>query len=113
MHRHPHRYIQAFTKHTDILIPYQTHTYHRHAQTTYTHSPHWHIHTPTHIFIFTHSNLKELALNSKTEKQHQVNSVGFFKKRTHEKGRKKWWWVDKGAMREGMVVSLKTHYMHV
>lgn len=70
--RHPHRYIQTFIKHTDILIPYQIHTYHRHAETTYTHTPHWHIHTPTHIFIFTHSNLKELALNSETWKQHQV-----------------------------------------
>lgn len=48
IHRHPHRYIQAFTKHTDILIPYQTHTYHTHAQTTYIYP---HIYSYLHIPI--------------------------------------------------------------
>lgn len=38
----------------------------------------------------------------------------FFLKKEHMKlGEKTWWWVDKGAISEEMMVDLKTHYMHV
>lgn len=72
--------------HIDIykhLQNIQTYLYHiKHIHIKDMHRPHTHppplaYNTPTHIFIFTHSNLKELAFNLKTWKQHQENSASY------------------------------------